>query len=259
VKQVMERPERLGGVSILDRGHMEEILKAYVAVSASGSAGESYQALQTLEWMLRQEITGRNGPKIRPATTTFNLVLMACWRGADWDSAVRTFELMTGYSRRDFVDGRDMSRRPKLEKRSKGRNIVPDAEGMSSIVRTALASGERANMRQALRMITQIGPDYLFGQASKTKGELKHITFYQLKLATALTDAIRQVLSRNRGQVNDEEFTSWAALKAKAEVVLRKSVKDSTPLDEDVQISRDQDIPVPSDNLVEFMTGTTRF
>jgi hypothetical protein len=240
VKQIMDRPERK---SILDRRHMEEVLKAHVAMSASGSINESCQALQALEWMLRQEITGRNGPKIRPAATTFRLVLKACWRCADWDSALRTFELMTGYSSRDFIDGRDNSKAPDLEKRSQGRNIVPDAEAMSSLVRAALASRERANMRQAVRVVIHIGPNHLFGRELNMKGS-KDVTFYQVKLAMALTDTIPQVLLRSGGA--HQEYAGWVALKEKAEDILRTAKHSTHALEEAAQSSND---PIPTNYL----------
>src|SRR6202035_3017522 len=82
-KQVQKRSEKSGGVALLDRGHMEEVFKAFASLAHPASPTEPKQALETLEWMLKQEMAGPNGPRIRPAISTYSSVLMACWRGVD--------------------------------------------------------------------------------------------------------------------------------------------------------------------------------
>jgi hypothetical protein len=225
-KQVKDRPEKSGGVSILDRGHMEEVLKAFVSLAALGSPDEPQHALRTLEWMLRQELIGPNGPKIRPAMTTYNLVLMACWRGADWTSATRTFELLTGYNSAKFRDGRNPT-----EQRPQGRNLIPDGQTMSCMIRTALASRNSAHMRQALRMVDRVGLDGLLGhnarsnEARTSKKASKQTAFYQRKLAAALVETINIILPTGKTKAehfkSDEHVGRWIAMKMRANEFLQ--------------------------------------
>ncbi|KAI9000950.1 hypothetical protein BD414DRAFT_430873, partial [Trametes punicea] len=150
VQQVMEKQP-----DILDRGHMDHMLTAYGTLSSMGTMSEASRALQTVEWMIERELTTKDGLKIRPGLSTFTLVLIACWRAKDWDSALRTFELMTGYNSADFADGATGT--PKMARRSPGRNVMPDAAAMSCLVRTALETGNPATMRQCLRIVKHLG------------------------------------------------------------------------------------------------------
>jgi len=220
-QQVVDRPEKVGALSIIDRAHVEQVLKAYIALASRNSA---HNALKTLEWMLRQEIMGRNGSKIRPANSTYNLVLMACWCGADWNSAIRAFELMTGYHAHDFKDGAVTST-PRLDKRSAGRNLVPDAETMSFMVRAALASRDRANMRQCLRIVDCLGIDRLFSkQEADSNKAAKYRAFYHVKLAAALIATIDHVLTKSwrKGTPSDNQPIQWRELGLRAVEELKR-------------------------------------
>ena len=225
-RQVRHRPETLGGPSVIDRGHVEEVLKARAAITTLGSLEEPDHSLQTLQWMLKQEITGSNGPRIRPAISTYNLVLLVCWRGGDWSSAVRAFEIMTGYSASDFEDGRNRTRDPTVQQRSKGRNLAPDTETMSYMVRTALAARNSAYIRQSLRMINHVGLDHLLGSSSNHNSwkdigrkRAKTTTFLQIKLASAITEAIEYITSGGQTMTDGD---LWKVLRTRADQVLRE-------------------------------------
>ncbi|KAF8974568.1 hypothetical protein BDZ97DRAFT_1774343 [Flammula alnicola] len=217
LQQVKRRPEEFGGVSIVDRVHMEEVLKADLALHEPGLA---YHALDTLEWMLRQEITGENGPKIRPSLTTYNLVMQACWRGPDWNSATRTFDLMTGYHAHDFKDGA-VAAVPRLDKRGPGRNLPPTTEIMSSMVRAAFATKNRADMRQALRIVDYLGFDELLrsrgDEQHETTKTVKHRALFGKKLASAIVDTVNYVLEEKGKYARAEESGKWRALARQAE------------------------------------------
>jgi hypothetical protein len=211
LQQVRKRPEALGGASMLDRAHMEEVLKARLSLPDSESAR---YCLETLEWMLREEITGQNGPKIRPALSTFNLVLTVCWRSGDWQSATRTFDLMTGYHSHDFMDGA-VSDTPRLDKRAQGRNLVPTAETLSCLIRAALASDSRANVRQCLRIVDYLGVDQFFlsqdiGKTESNKAA-KNRAFSASKLASAIIEAVTNV-ANNGGKISQDELGRWKDL-----------------------------------------------
>jgi hypothetical protein len=219
--QVKKRPEALGGASILDRAHLEEVLKARLSLKDSGTA---LYCLELLEWMLREEITGRSGPKIRPALSTYNVVLTACWRDADWRSAARTFDLMTGYHSHDFMDGA-VSVTPRLDKRAPGRNLVPNAETLSTLVRTALASHSRANVRQCLRIVGYLGVDDLFSTketTNDTKKSAKNRAFYASKLASAVIEAVAKV-SGGGERASQDEVTQWNDLVNRAKERIKEA------------------------------------
>lgn len=227
-QQVQKRPEDAGGVSILDRGHLEEVLKARLASPQSGSA---QYCLQTLEWMLRQEIVGRNGPKIRPAISTYNLVLTACWREGDWKSAVRVFDLMTGYHGHDFMDGA-VSSSPRLDKRGAGRNLIPTPETLSSMIRTALASHDRANVRQCLRIINYFDVGSLFKRTENKSDDIQKAArnklFFIAKVASAVVDAVKYVSDAAvTTPVAQLEARKWVNLAALARQVPQKSPKSN--------------------------------
>ena len=190
LQQVKGRQEDTGGVSIIDRLHVEEVLRGELA---SGGSDVAYLALETLEWMLRQEIIGANGPKIRPALSTYNFVIQACRRDADWKSATRTFNLMTGYHSHDFMDG-SVANTPRQDKRGPGRSFPPNAEFMSWMVQTALSTKNPANIRQSLRMVDYLGFETVLnaqgaGESKNSTKILKNKAFFGSKFASAVAEA----------------------------------------------------------------------
>ena len=191
LRQVKRRPEEIGGMSIIDRRHVEEVLRGELASEGSDVA---YRALETLEWMLRQEITGPNGPKIRPALSTYIIVVQACRRDADWKSATRTFDLMSGYHSHDFMDG-SVAEAPRQDKRGPGRSFPPNAEFMSWMVQTALSTKNPANIRQSLRMVDYLGFENILnvegtGESKNSTKILKNKAFFGSKFSSAITEAV---------------------------------------------------------------------
>ncbi|PFH52719.1 hypothetical protein AMATHDRAFT_139360 [Amanita thiersii Skay4041] len=218
VQKIKRRPETAGGISLLDRVHMEQVLRALLAmVKNTGKDDGGDEALATLEWMLRQEITGKNGPKIRPALSTYNLVMEICWRAADWPSAVRTFELMTGYHAHDFIDGA-VSDEPRLDKRSPGRTLYPTAEIMSSMIRTALASQDRANMRQCLRIVHHLGLEAILSHiVNNRQQDSKKVVKDRSFAASKLTSAVIEIIEKVKGDRDSpKETKQWKELSTRA-------------------------------------------
>lgn len=249
---------------LLDRGHIEEALKAHVNLAALGAPNQGVEAVQTLEYMIRREFTASNGPKIRPSKTTFELVLMACFRGADWSSACATFQLMTGLRTSDFKNDKSAAH-PRQQHRSSDRNINPDAETMSSILRTAIASGTPANVAQALRMVNHLAAEKLLTPASGSKKQAKHERFYQAKLAQALTDAVDIVASpsskkspRNRGRSSSDAQSGGSApmLLSQAQITHWKQLRDRLKPDLAIRPLLEQEIRAVKevDSFVEYET-----
>ncbi|KAF5388306.1 hypothetical protein D9615_000407 [Tricholomella constricta] len=213
-QQVKRRPEALGGVDLLDHGHLNEVLKARIA---SPDVGAAYSCLETLEWMLRQEIVGRNGFRIRPTTVSYNLVMTACWRDGDWRSAARVFDLMTGYHSHDFMDG-SVSKVPRRDERGAGRNLDPPAETLSSLMRTALTSRDSANVRQCLRIVDFLQVDRLFA-SDKTESNVMSKTraFFTIKLAAAVVEAVQFIGGQGNRGTPPPDIARWRRLASAAE------------------------------------------
>ena len=221
---------------IIDRGHIEQALKAYTMLAQSAIPGQSIQAVETLEWMLRSEIT-RSNANLRPRVMTFNLVLSACRAQADWSGAMRTFDLMSGFKSGDFADMQVLKRKPVMDTRSRGRNLSPDAEVMSSMVRTALATHVPANIRQSLRMVDYFGVDELLSprrisvdKSPQPKKIAKLEAFFHTKLALALEEAVDSLTRMKIGsetQIN--EMPRWRHLKTRARSYLGNERGNQTP------------------------------
>lgn len=225
-EQVKKRPEPIGGISIVDRKHAENVLHAQLGL---GGTGVAESALDLVQWMLRQEYVGKNGPKIRPAKSTFDLVLQLCWRDADWRAATRTFDLMTGFHSHDFMDG-VASRSPRLDERSPGRNITPDAETMSTMLRVALATKNLANMRTAMRLTDHIlGATNILRNAGTSTKAVKRTDFFATKLASALLETANNVLGEEGSKASAKEIQRWQYLADGAKKVLRDEGPKSRP------------------------------
>ena len=214
--KVKRRPVRIGGVDILDRLHVEEVLRAHQALNVATSG---YQSLQILEWVLRQ---GGKG-KINLQMSTFHLILTTCWHSADWGAAMRTFDLMTGYRSHDFMDGA-IKEQLRLDRSRRG--CSPTAETMSSLVRTAYATRNYANMRQCLRMVDHLGLDTLLSQTSEdaeSRTAAKNQRFYATKLAQGLVEMIEYVLAETKSQKFPADLERWKTLLERAKMELRLS------------------------------------
>lgn len=211
--------------TILDRGHVDHALSAFGSLAAMGSLTEASLALRMLEWMLEQEVTSDSNARIRPGLSTYTLVLVACWRGKDWDSALRTFELMSGYHGKDFTDG--ASGTPQMTQRSRGRNVLPDAAAMSCIVRAAVASGEPENMRQCLRIVHHLGvktylkaeaeQEEVVGRRTATRFK-KDAHYYGHKTASALVELVDELVPKKTGDSPrlEQEVRDWVAIRSEA-------------------------------------------
>ena len=222
---------------ILARSHMEQMFTAYASMAAMGSLNESEQALEALQWMIKESVIGSKPPgQLKPSLHTFGLVMMACWRCGDWASASRTFELVTGLSAESFKDGGNYNPHMKLG----GQGLTPNSVVTSSMVRAAVASGDLANMRQCLRMVSyygeeaifSIGKDLLTDQSKRhTKRLKKDHVFYNTKLAYALVDCVNQVIPKSNAEepeeeegnssIDAEEKEQWLALRSKAKEIAK--------------------------------------
>ncbi|KAK7061708.1 pentatricopeptide repeat-containing protein [Favolaschia claudopus] len=212
-QQVIKRPPASGGVEVVDRAHVEEVLKARLALAAPGSA---HLSLETLEWMLER---GKKNPLVRPGVNTYNLVLLVCWRGVDWNCATKTFNLMTGYHCHDFMDGA-VAASPRVAHRPKSQQLHPTAETMSCMLRTALATQSDANIRQCLRIVhyfhkTEPLWNLHKHRISESSKAAKNWSFHALKLAHAVIETVDHIAAGKTAR--EEEFRSWNQLRREAQ------------------------------------------
>lgn len=232
-QQLMDEATVDGGKCIIDHGHMVRVLQSYAAMTIAGSAGESNRAVKTIEWMLSSHALGLD---VKPQASTYGWGLMACWRGGDWASAARIAELMTGCHAQDFVDGSPNSPSPRLDGRSEGGTILPDVRDVSCLLRAASASGEVANMKQCLRMVTFFGDlrsssntnsmdVYLAWPSRDATVTEKAGSFYYTKVASALAQVLEQVLEGTDPVADTPELKAWRGLRARAKKILRESAK----------------------------------
>ncbi|KAK0468359.1 uncharacterized protein EV420DRAFT_1260159 [Desarmillaria tabescens] len=222
-EQVLKRPDKIGGPSIIDRGHIEELMKARQTIKPSPDNARFEYDL--IEWLMHQEVHSikTRVAQVRPTMLTYNLALQAAFRTADWNTATKTFDLMTGFHCHDFMDGVE-SDSPRLDKARP--RLPPTAENVSLMLRTAFATENRANMRQALRMVDFFGIKELASNSwredswerPKSKKAMKDLHFYSQKLATTVVDTLEHIMSYStkgdRMVPHDRE--RWLRLKTEA-------------------------------------------
>ncbi|KAF5393610.1 hypothetical protein D9757_000025 [Collybiopsis confluens] len=219
---VLGRPESQGGASIIDRAHVEQALQSLIAAGA-GAPSSSQKGLELVEWMLAQEVKlpSSTASKIRPKYSTFNLLIShLCRTDNNWPVAARAFDMMTGYHCHDFMDGVQRPT-PRLDARSTGRNISPTLEILSSMVRIAVDCQDRANIRQALRIVHhfRIVPFLSAPQSQKT---FKDTYFYASKLARAVMEGLHLLSTHSgeRDRPRDGDVARWKILESEAREVL---------------------------------------
>ncbi|KAF8516865.1 hypothetical protein JB92DRAFT_2908642 [Gautieria morchelliformis] len=217
-------------VLLLNRKHMDYALHAHAALACM-DPGESEQALEMLQWMLRMQAlprapgldrdTGGIGPQIKPATSTYDIVALACWNGGDWPNACRVFELMTGYSRDQF---RGEMKAPPTSSSRQG--LRPSAIFMSSFIRAATKTYDPENVRQALNILGHYGLDNILEEVTdpghpsqrKLRRQDSNRAFYASKLVEALHIALPQMLkSADYDQVLK---TRWKDMLRRAEEII---------------------------------------
>ncbi|KAK0453638.1 hypothetical protein EV421DRAFT_1897639 [Armillaria borealis] len=222
-EQVLKRSDQVGGPSIIDRGHIEELMKARQTVKPPPDNARFEYDL--IEWLMHQEVHSikTRAVQVRPALSTYNLALSTAFRTADWPTATKTFDLMTGFHCHDFMDGVE-SNSPRLDKARP--RLPPTAENVSLMLRTAFATENRANMRQALRMVDFFGIKELASNSwreesrerPKSKKAMKDLHFYSQKLAITVVDTLAHIFSHSTkgDRMVPQDRERWLRLKAEA-------------------------------------------
>jgi len=199
---------------IIDRGHIQKLLRAHAALARRGSRNESLPALEALEWSLEND-TVYDIPKLQPNHQTYHLLFMTCWRNADWARAMRAFELMTGVQATSFPESNEGQQPPTTLTRSAKKNIPSDLATMSFILRTALATKEVVHYRQAMWLADYVN----LGAMLEKKADI----FYRTRVAQSLLP----IIARLEGELPAETFRKWKHLRIQAEKALRDNEETS--------------------------------
>ncbi|KAG6821282.1 hypothetical protein H0H93_002392 [Arthromyces matolae] len=220
--EIVRRTSKPDSTQVLDQGHFNQILKARLHMPDAGTAEFS---VRTVETMVHKEASaGKNGPQLRPNFGTYNLALIACWRDADWRGATRLFNLMTGFRAHDFMDGSVITNPQRIPGL---RYMNPAPDHWTFLIRTALASRSRANVRQVLRMINHFN-ELSVETASEPDSHAKPPeSFFTGKLAKDLNEAIKFVSEGgSKFAFARQELEQWAILGKLASSSARQQMEE---------------------------------
>lgn len=143
---------------------------------------------------------------------------------------MRTFDLMTGYHAHDFMDG-SVAAVPRFDERSNGRNIEPDAETFSTILRTALSSNNQANMRQALRIVDHV-LSTTGGMSQIGRKRAKKQLFFARKLGECIIETVQGVLTAQQA-THEVERWRYLADEARRSLALMPGKQEFSLADDD--------------------------
>ena len=201
--------DRPGVRSLVARSHIHKLLRAHASLAMFASPHESSQAIDALEWCLKNDAI-YDMPDLRPDIRTYHLVLMTCLRTHDWEGAIKSFQLMTGIQIDSFYESEGKAP-PRVQKRPEGRRFTPNVETMSFILRTALQTKDNTKCLQAFWLSEHVGIDGLLQDKVAEP-------YYRASLARALASVLDRLLDDPRTEHRRERLVS---LRARAREVVR--------------------------------------
>ncbi|KAH9938590.1 uncharacterized protein B0H18DRAFT_967898 [Fomitopsis serialis] len=256
--EVLQRPVSSTQGSIITEAHVESVLRAHASLAMMNNDDyEARQALDTLLWLLKEwAIVGRSD-QLQPRREHFDVVLSCCYRTGNWALASHTFEVLTGYRVADFADGAPATNDDQLQPHldiPEGRTRLPDTVFLSHLVRTALTSGDVANMRQCLRMVEIVDPSWFYPHpenrrfdptANTRQNVANNMRFYASRLAEDVVTVIDKVVPKDaERESHTPEEGRWLRMRARAKGLLR--------------VARESDHPVSTPFLAENPLGGER-
>ncbi|KZT71609.1 hypothetical protein DAEQUDRAFT_706989 [Daedalea quercina L-15889] len=236
---VLQRSSDHSHSGLVDEGHVEAVLRAHASLAMLGDGDyEARQALDVLSWLLKEWVVSSRPEALQPKPVEFDLVLTCCYRTGTWDVALRTFEILTGYRAADFsddaADARDERMCPRHRETPTGRTNEPDPVFLSHLVRTALNSGDLANMRQCLRIVYCVRPRWSLPreeseprvnrEANTRSNTASNVRFYVPRLAKDVVEMVDKVVSKDDGRTEFEvEASKFKSVRKLAESVVREA------------------------------------
>ncbi|KAG1755697.1 hypothetical protein EDB19DRAFT_1662525 [Suillus lakei] len=207
-RQVMEKInwDKVWMRYLIDSNHIHKLLRAYAGLASLGSLNESNEALEALEWSVQNDVI-YHLPKLTPTPQSYHLALMTCCRSADWPTAVRVYELMTGVEASQFESGG--SRSPTVKKRP-----------MSFLLRTAIAANNVTHIQHAMWLADFARVDVLLSDENTA-------AFYRSKLASTLMEATKRL--QEAGGLTQDQDKTWTSYRSLARQVLKSTRGSPTP------------------------------
>lgn len=235
LEQILDSKHR----KVLAREHMELVIESHAALASSDS-GEAGQALEILEWMLRESALPQShaeesglGNQVKPALRTFDLVALACFYGGDWKSICRTFELFSGQEVDSFRG--DVRGKPRLVVRDT--QAWPSGRFMACFLRTASKTGDLENIRLALNvyqfyelvLASILDPDKYSGDSLEDVSAQRRRTHAE-SLANGFISVIPHALESEKDKASKSRWSAWLekAKKFKAATSKRAAVDQTT-------------------------------
>ncbi|THH19777.1 hypothetical protein EW146_g1453 [Bondarzewia mesenterica] len=215
-QQIMDDPKRR--YILASPQTLEVVLRAHRALASAGHTEHSRKAVELLNWVAakhRLEVLDRVG----------SMALEVCWICKDWASAEKVFELVTGNS--IAAASSQKGGNPTVRYLLKARGPTPlSFEEWITLFRIALATSERANIRQCLRMLDRFGGRtlryleldwksthaYIQGAASSPIQFGREKKLAEL-VAKAVLFALRPDAKDSSESVDKETRTRWTALR----------------------------------------------
>lgn len=242
-RQMMDRERHPGEERLIGQDHVEIVLRSYASLSMTDTGDyEANQALELLTWLLKEWAIEHRAAELQPHPEHFDCVLSCCYRGGSWTVAARTFELLTGYSAESFTDegAATWRGRPAPERDTpNGRRSQPGITSLSHLVRTAVNSGEAANMRQCLRMVDCAVPnlDRLLaqrwngGEMLNTRyGVRNNVKFYSARLAKDIIEIVDKAVPKGGERSGSaEEQQQWLNMRTVAKRATLLRDRESKP------------------------------
>lgn len=144
----------------------------------------SGRALRILEYAIRSAYGG-HPLDILPNRATYNRVLVTAWKGEDWTTALRVFEIMTGFDLQHITDPRS-NPRAKAPSKSPDKIVLPDAQSISYLARTAKSVTE---MKIAVRIFDHFG-----GAQALLSAPSKDVNYYRATAASTLQGIVIRLM-----------------------------------------------------------------
>ncbi|OJA18966.1 hypothetical protein AZE42_00388 [Rhizopogon vesiculosus] len=245
LRQVMEKInwDKVWMRYLIDSSHIHKLLRAYAGLASLGSLNEPNEALEALEWSIKHDVI-YDLPKLSPTAQSYHLALMTCCRSADWPTAIRVYELMTGVEAGHFESGKSFP--PTIKKRSKGKNLPTDVETMSFLLRTALAANNVTHIRHAMWLAD-------FARVDTLLSDEKTAPFYRSKLASTLMEATKRL--QEAGDFTREQEKAWGSYRSLAREVLKSTRGSPKPGVEEERLGNMRTL-VDMDNYVAFQMAS---
>ena len=241
---------RHGATEALDCRNMEILFQAFSSMPPSDSDPVPKRAMSILSWMLEEGALGH--ASLRPTRSAYYAVLTVCWRHLDWDSALKTYELMTGVNVPKSLQNTPLGDQ-RTEPPPVVRRLLADPITFSYLTRTARAKRDIVATRQCIVLFEMLGgvTDLLAshiarGMTGLDEGSLKHISqnlpYYKKILAEDVVELYSSLISADLDELASER-DGWRKQRELAREAVKKFTHVKAPKTRGDKIEGDGVLP----------------